>query len=775
MKKIIKLIPLILSFSLILSLASCVNAAGGAGSSSYKTVVFYGSFSIDESYITQDSNSVMASRSAQPTIPAEANLTYYAKATNGSETITSQDIDNNSGTFSIPLKTGSTWTIEVGAKGTSAVNTSVTDAILIKDSVVFNPNAPANDEPTKEYKFYLKPYVSETGSGKLNLRVKIQEPSVNKITKVEIVPKKCLSNPDVPSAVTAGWSGLSSWNSTKGVAIYSSNLESFTISSTPSSFKSGIWEVAVNFRDNEDQLLYSSIQIICVYDHLETKTWESSKTVADSNELIPSTGENAGVLYLTTLLIDSYGLTDFYVDKTRGNDETGNGSPMKPFETITKAIAVVNGLNRLDKTYTIHVKNGSNQTVDSTIIVKAKLSIECYNESYGDRLGSATITSTCASGPILQIGDGAATSVLTIDGIRDTRNTADLSDDTWTGLQLASDSSRFDTQTRGVDIKNNGSLFMNGGSITGNKCNSTGAGVNIYSGGYFILTAGRISGNNNVTGLGGGIYVANGGDLLIKDGVITANTASAGAGIYVAGNISINGACYISGNTNGSAQTNIYLPNNKLITINGNIDGSTIGITTQTAPSVGNNIRFTEGYAYGKAWSQNKIDNEHWYHPFNYFHSDVSGYSIITDPTQDDPATQDVDENTGDIFLATSGGTIEQRNWVTVYLNIGDTTSDKAGKVCYKLGWSSTGPIPEPVADNIRTNAALKYKGVAVPQALWEYTQINENQIVYGKLYLDNNLPAGKYTVEADFTYVDPTYFPNGLIYAASLEITKAN
>ena len=93
MKKIIKLIPLILSFSLILGFASCVNAAAGSASSD-KTVIFRGSFSIDESYITQDSNSVMASRSAQPTIPAEANLTYYAKATNGSQTLTSQDIDN---------------------------------------------------------------------------------------------------------------------------------------------------------------------------------------------------------------------------------------------------------------------------------------------------------------------------------------------------------------------------------------------------------------------------------------------------------------------------------------------------------------------------------------------------------------------------------------------------------------------------------------------------------------------------------------------------------
>lgn len=778
MKKIIKIIPLILSFSLILGLTSCVNAAAGSGSSSDKTVIFRGSFSIDESYLSQNSNSVMASRSAQPTIPAEANLTYYAKATNGSQTLTSQDIDEDTGTFSIPLQKGSSWTIEVGAKGTSAVNTSVTDAILIKDSVVFNPNAPANDEPGKEYSFYLKPYVSDSGSGKLNLRVKIQDPSGNKITKVEIVPKKCLSKPNDTSAVTAGWNELSSWNTSKSAAIYTSSLESFTIPSTPSSFKSGIWEVAVNFRDNEDQLLYSSIQIICVYDNLETKTWESSKTVADSNELIPSTGENAGVLYLTTLLVDSYGLTDFYVSPATstpaGNDTSGNGSPMKPFASITKAIAVVNGLNRRDKTYTIHIKDGSGQTVNTPIVVTSNLSIECYKDSYGDRNGSATITSTCADGPILQVGDDALVSTLTIDGIRKTNNTPDdPSDDTWTGLQLVSNSSRFDTLTRGVEIKSNGSFFMNGGSITGNKCNSTGAGVNVSSGGYFILTAGRISGNTNVTGLGGGIYVSNGGDLLIKGGVITANTASAGAGIYVAGNISINGACYISGNSNGSVQTNIYLPNDKLITINGNIDGATIGVTTQTAPTIGNNIRFTEGYAYGKQWTQNKNDDGTYNHPFKYFHSDVSGYSILTDPTPDNPATEDVDENNGDAYLGISGGTITQKNRVTVYLKIEEMTSDVAGKVCYKLGWESTGPLEEPLQDHVTTNAVLKYKGVAVPQALWEYTQVNGNSIIYGKLYLDSSLPAGKYTVEADFTYVDPTYYPNGLIYAASLEITK--
>ena len=760
MKKIIKLIPLILSFSLILGFASCVNAAAGSASSD-KTVIFRGSFSIDESYITQDSNSVMASRSAQPTIPAEANLTYYAIATNGSETINSDDINKNTGTFSIPLKTGSTWTIEVGAKGTSALDSSITDAILIKDSVVFNPNAPANDEPGKEYKFYLKPYVSETGSGKLNLRVKIQDPSGNKITKVEIVPKKCLSKPNDTSAVTAGWNELSSWNTSKSAAIYLSNqinLENFTIESSNAngSFKSGIWEVAVNFRDNQDQLLYSSIQIICVYDNLETKTWESSKTVADSNELIPSTGENAGVLYLTTLLVDSYGLTDFYVDGSRTDNYTENGSPMYPFKTITKAIAVVNGLNRRDKTYTIHIKNGSNQTVDSTIVVTSNLSIECYLSSYGDRQGSATITSTCANGPILQVGDDALVSTLTIDGIRKTNNTPDdPSDDTWTGLQLVSNSSRFGEQTRGVEIKSNGSFFMNGGSITGNKCNSTGAGVHVSSNAYFILTGGSITENNSGTNQGGGIYVADGGDLLIKGGVIKGNTASAGAGIYVAGNISINGACYISGNTANSAQSNIYLPDNKLIKINGNIDGSTIGITTQTAPWIGNNIRFTEDYAYGKQWTQNKNDDGTYNHPYKYFHSDKDGFSILTDPTPDKPATQDIDENNGDAYLGVSGGLIT--NYVIPTITISFTknsnTEYKISATCSETGWEGF--------NSNDTTVTLQNNGVDIPAAFWSYSHDTH------KLTLQSTLPKGNYVIQVDITYA-------GYVYTGTYKFTKS-
>lgn len=432
---------------------------------------------------------------------------------------------------------------------------------------------------------------------------------------------------------------------------------------------------------------------------------------------------------------------------------------MYPFKTITKAIAVVNGLNRRDKTYTIHIKNGSDQTVDSTIVVTSNLSIECYATSYGDRQGSAKITSTCTTGPILQVGDGTLVSTLTIDGVQDTKNTTTLSDDIWTGLQLYSERSSTGLSTRGVEIKEKGSFFMNGGSITSNSCNGTGAGVHISSNAYFILTGGSITENNSGTNQGGGIYVADGGDLLIKGGVIKGNTASAGAGIYVAGNISINGACYISGNTANSAQSNIYLPDNKLIKINGNIDGSTIGITTQTAPSIGINIRFTEGYAYGKKWSQNKIDNDTYNHPFKYFHSDKDGFSILTDPTQDNPATEDVDENTGDAFLGISGGTITQKpvpeeTILFSFRHQGNTIEITI--TCSDVDWTGS--------NSENTHITLKNIGVEVPSAFWSCT--NENNIL--TITPENTLPAGTYVIEIDVTY-------GGYVYTGSTTFTKNN
>ena len=211
-------------------------------------------------------------------------------------------------------------------------------------------------------------------------------PKGNKISRVEIIPKRELSD---ESKTTTEWNSVANWIWDSGILSYNSTsvLDTNSTAIVPiqkNNFPSGFWEVAINFTDSEGQLLFSSTQIICVYENLETKTWESSKTTAASNELIKN-----GVFRLTTQLVDAYGLTDFYVGGTDASDDN-SGSPNKPFATIKTAIDVVNGINRMDKTYTIHVINNHSETCSSQLVVQSNLSIECYEVFYGDRKGAAT-------------------------------------------------------------------------------------------------------------------------------------------------------------------------------------------------------------------------------------------------------------------------------------------------------------------------------------------------------------------------------------------------
>ena len=757
MKKTIKLLQFVFTFSCILLLVSCRNSTGG--SIENKTVIFNGSFEVQDSLLRRMESAEYSgsehSRSAQPSLPAS--ITYYAQATNkdnSSDIIISNDLNESTGTFSIPLKTGATWIIEVGAKGVSALNSSITDAVLIKDTFEFNPATAT--EPRVDHTFYLAPYVSENGKGYLNLQMQIENPKGNKISRVEIIPKRDLSD---ESKTTTEWNSVANWIWDSGILSYNSTsvLDTNSTAIVPiqkNNFPSGFWEVAINFTDSEGQLLFSSTQIICVYDNLETKTWESSKTTAASNELIKN-----GVFRLTTQLVDAYGLTDFYVGGTDASDDN-SGSPNKPFATIKTAIDVVNGINRMDKTYTIHVINNHSETCSSQLVVQSNLSIECYEVFYGDRKGSATITST-SSDAILKIepAEGGISSSLTIEGVKQ--------ENSWTGLKLKSGTTSYrspNQRTRGVSVSGGSSFFMNGGEISGNTIttdDNKGAGVYVETDGYFSMSGGIITSNVS-SGLGGGVYVAENADFIMKGGSITGNKANSGGGVYVDGAMTIGGTVFISENSTNatpSVASNIYLPTNKLININGKLqtsdaNRSTIGVTTEVPPTIGNNIRFTEGYAYDKEWSQNKNDDGTHNHPFKYFHSDVDGYSILTDPTLDDPNTE-VDENNGDAYLGISGGTITQ--FVTPQLTIAILKNGSE----YTISATST-DTEWTGCSSENTNATLKYYGTVIAKdTFWTYDAEN------CKVTLLDTLPAGTYVLEVDVTY-------NSRVYSATFNITKS-
>ncbi len=760
MKKTIKLLQLIFSFSFILLFANCRNSTGGIEE---RTVIFKGNFSIDQSLISSGGSfEEETSRSAQPELPT---ITYYAKAINSNDStdvINSEDIDADTGTFSIPLKTGKTWIIEVGARGTSAV--SGTSAVLIKDSTE-EPFDPATaSTPVVNETFYLKPKITENGEGKLNLTIKIENPYGNKIKKVGIKPQKNLTYSG-NDAVIAGWKDIPGWDSDSASWICTSGLDVIStkeIQIQKNNFPSGIWEVAINFMDDGGQLLFASTQIISVYDDLETKNWESSKTNASSNELIKD-----GVFLLTTQLVDSYGLTEFYVGGTGASDDN-NGSPNKPFATIGKAVRIINSINRKDQTYTIHVIHGIEEIVrddqgnDAQLLIQANISIECYETYYGDRKGTATIISNFSAAAIKIERSEVSSSALTIEGIK--------SGNSWTGLKIKKGSYRTTSaSTRGIEISTDCSLYMNGGEISENiisGSSSLGAGVYVGENAYFSMTGGIIK-NNQASGNGGAIYISSTGELSMKGGKIINNKAgSEGGAIYNSGTMTVSGPVTIFNNTNTAspaAASNVYLTTGKVIKINGELADTTIGIKTQTPPRIGEPVCFTEGYAFGKEWGKNNDK-----HPHLIFASDVAGYSIMTDPTPDDPTTEDIDENTGDAFLGISGGTITQKPIPQLYFELireqGNDESGDPGKMAYRISVQEAN-----VFSGTRTmTASLKYLGAPVPASLWEFTVTGINN----KLLINANLPAGVYTVEVYLQYTNDD-FPIGIAYAASLALTK--
>ena len=121
-------------------------------------------------------------------------------------------------------------------------------------------------------------------------------------------------------------------------------------------------------------------------------------------------------------------------------------------------------------------------------------------------------------------------------------------------------------------IDNQGTLIIQGGTITNND--GTSPGGSIYNRGTMTISGGSVSGNEDY-----GIYNVSGATCNITGGTITNNGGNGYGGICNLGTLNISGAPTISGNKG----PNIYLPEGKTINVDGILSNSTpIGITMQT-------------------------------------------------------------------------------------------------------------------------------------------------------------------------------------------------
>ena len=198
-------------------------------------------------------------------------------------------------------------------------------------------------------------------------------------------------------------------------------------------------------------------------------------------------------------------------------------------------------------------------------------------------------------------------------GINNEGGTANLTDVTITGCTG-------DDKGGAICNRSGGTLTMKGGAITDNtsfdKDDPTGGGGMFNAeGATATLTGVTITGNQAKSKGGGGI--CNFGTLTIDGGSITGNTAGThGAGIWQEGTLNVQGKITVKDNYRKSGiLDNVYLYSDKLITVTGALDGSSIGVTMRTLGT------FTSGYhTYNNA------------HPSQLFSADnTSDWQVVTD------------------------------------------------------------------------------------------------------------------------------------------------
>ena len=151
----------------------------------------------------------------------------------------------------------------------------------------------------------------------------------------------------------------------------------------------------------------------------------------------------------------------------------------------------------------------------------------------------------------------------------------------------------------GGGVYNSGTLNIEGGNIAENTAGRDGGGVYI-SYGSLSMSSGSITDNSAGRG-GGGIYISY-GSLTMSGGSITDNSASRAGGVYNFGTFNLSGDVTIKDNTASNTANNVYLSNNKTITVakTGMGDGASVGITAQTpgnSPVVVSNTADTTGFS----------------------------------------------------------------------------------------------------------------------------------------------------------------------------------
>ena len=264
-----------------------------------------------------------------------------------------------------------------------------------------------------------------------------------------------------------------------------------------------------------------------------------------------------------------------------GSDDTGIGSPDKPYASLTKAAGAIGN--------------------DGVVYVKGTVSVSGeYAHSFGNLTlrgydGVGTLINN--SGRVLNITGGSLTLVenITLTGTNANGNGGAVYVDGGTfTMESGSKITGSSASSGGGVYVADGSFTMNGSAkLQGNKATTHGGGVHIYSDGTFTMNGGTIDGTiggtaANTAENGGGVFVSR-GTFNMNGGTITGNKVTkSGGGVCISGGtFTMSGGAVISGNTATSSGGGVFVSESGDFTMKGGTIGGSGGRNPNSAENGG--------------------------------------------------------------------------------------------------------------------------------------------------------------------------------------------
>ena len=473
---------------------------------------------LDINSSSASNNSSNSERTAIPEFLTSSSLSslfeYFVNAqtvgTSAASTLTATGTVEDGTSYTIALKTGYKWKLTAGIRRKSDNQEIMLDTAEVTLS---------SSNPTLTKDLILKPV---SGDGEIELPINID--SSIPVSKVIV-----------------------SIGDRSRVVMSDNSVINF------SSFPAGSYNAVIELCDSNNVIIYSFVQVINVFPYLKTNKWITGSSAGP-------TADASGNLIISTSTVQKWARTVFYVaegkiangDIFQSSDDDNDGSPYKPFKTISKAIQEINETGNTSTDYTIYVKGTITDHVDinfdsskiHSLLIKSFRDTNSAVDGNGNSVNDKSVFTINTTVPVI------------FDGITVQNGSA--------------------PEGGGIKLKK-GSLELVRCTINNNSATS--------GGGIYIeqpdtdsatITFSETSITNNRAVNGGGIYNKNTG-VVIPDGcVLDSNSANlCGGGIATEAKISITGgsltnnkaetggAIYYNGSGTGSfiiLGTNAYIP-----------------------------------------------------------------------------------------------------------------------------------------------------------------------------------------------------------------------